>query len=72
VSAPPLTTIAVDPRARGRQAAELILRRLRDPDAPPCTTVAAVHLQPRASSEAPRAPGMGVNGMGVNGTAVTP
>ena len=27
VSAPPLTTIAVDPRARGRQAAELILQR---------------------------------------------
>jgi len=60
VSAPPLTTIAVDPRARGRQAAELILQRLRDPDAPPRTTVAAVHLQPRASSDAPRAPGMGV------------
>ena len=55
VSAPPLTTIAVDPRARGRQAAELILQRLRDADAPPRTTVAAVHLQVRASSEAPRA-----------------
>lgn len=55
VSAPPLTTIAVDPRARGRQAAELILQRLRAPDASASTTVAAVHLQLRASSDAPRA-----------------
>lgn len=54
VSAPPLTTIAVDPRARGRQAAELILQRLRAPDAPARTTVAAVQLQVRASSDAPR------------------
>jgi len=54
VSAPPLTTIAVDPRARGRQAAELILQRLREPDAPARTTVAAVQLQVRASSDAPR------------------
>lgn len=55
VSAPPLTTIAVDPRARGRQAAELILQRLREPDSPARTTVAAVQLQVRASSDAPRA-----------------
>ncbi|MDB6163153.1 MAG: bacterial regulatory s, lacI family protein [Xanthomonadaceae bacterium] len=61
VSAPPLTTIAVDPRARGRQAAELILQRLRDPDAPARTTVASVHLQPRASSDAPRALDPGVS-----------
>ena len=55
VSAPPLTTVAVDPRARGRQAADLILQRLREPDAPARTTVAAVQLQVRASSDAPRA-----------------
>ncbi|QSX74012.1 LacI family DNA-binding transcriptional regulator [Lysobacter arenosi] len=50
VSAPPLTTIAVDPRARGRQAAELILQRLRDPSATAATVVAPVQLQVRASS----------------------
>lgn len=53
VSAPPLTTIAVDPRARGRQAAELILQRLRDPAAPIATTVAPARLQLRASSQIP-------------------
>ncbi|MFC5578387.1 LacI family DNA-binding transcriptional regulator [Lysobacter niabensis] len=51
VSAPPLTTVAVDPRARGRQAAELILQRLRDPDAAPHRTVATVQLHVRASSD---------------------
>ena len=51
VSAPPLTTIAVDPRARGRQAAELILQRLRDPSMPPATTIAPVRLHVRASSQ---------------------
>ncbi len=51
VSAPPLTTVAVDPRARGRQAAELILQRLQDPDAMPRHTVATVQLQVRASSD---------------------
>jgi LacI family transcriptional regulator len=50
VSAPPLTTIAVDPRARGRQAAELILQRLRDPSATVSTVVAPVQLQVRSSS----------------------
>ncbi|BDU15163.1 LacI family DNA-binding transcriptional regulator [Lysobacter auxotrophicus] len=51
VSAPPLTTIAVDPRARGRQAAELILQRLRDTSTPPATTIAPVRLFVRASSQ---------------------
>jgi len=51
VSAPPLTTIAVDPRARGRQAAELILQRLRDPSVPAATTIAPVRLFVRASSQ---------------------
>ena len=31
VSVPPLTTVATDPRARGRQAAQRILDRVRDP-----------------------------------------
>lgn len=53
VSAPPLTTVAVDPRARGRQAAGLILQRLRDPAAPIATTIASAHLQLRASSQTP-------------------
>lgn len=56
VSAPPLSTVAVDPRARGRQAAELILQRLRDPDAAPTRTIAPVRLQVRASSDAASAP----------------
>lgn len=60
VSAPPLTTVAVDPRARGRQAAELILQRLQDPDTPPRQTIVAVHLRVRASSEALSLPLSGV------------
>ena len=51
VASPTLTTIAVDPRARGRQAAELILKRLREPELPPAHTVAPVRLQARSSSE---------------------
>lgn len=51
VSAPPLTTIGVDPRARGRQAAEMILQRLHDPAAPAAATIAPAHLQLRASSQ---------------------
>jgi LacI family transcriptional regulator len=51
VSAPPLTTVAVDPRARGRQAAELILQRLREPSTPATTTIAPVRLHARASSQ---------------------
>uniref|UniRef100_UPI0036DCDE54 substrate-binding domain-containing protein n=1 Tax=Streptomyces althioticus TaxID=83380 RepID=UPI0036DCDE54 len=51
VASPPLTTIAVDPRARGRQAAELILKRLREPAMPRAHTIAPVRLQARSSSE---------------------
>lgn len=51
VSAPPLTTIAVDPRARGRQAAELILRRLHEPATPIAATIAPATLKLRASSQ---------------------
>ncbi|MBB3227601.1 LacI family transcriptional regulator [Luteibacter sp. Sphag1AF] len=50
VSVPPLTTIAVDPRGRGRQAAELILSRLSNPDAAPGHTIAPVQLVVRESS----------------------
>jgi LacI family transcriptional regulator len=50
LSAPPLTTLASKPRARGRQAAELLLQRLRDPQVTPQRTVASVQLVVRASS----------------------
>jgi LacI family transcriptional regulator len=52
VSSPPLTTIATAPRERGRQAAELILQRLRDPAQPPVSTVAPVQLVLRDSDMA--------------------
>ncbi len=51
---PALTTIAVDPRARGRQAAELLLERVRDPDAPVRRVIAPVKLVVRDSCGAPR------------------
>ncbi|MCI4569101.1 LacI family DNA-binding transcriptional regulator [Lysobacter sp. CFH 32150] len=50
---PPLTTLAVEPRARGRQAAELLLERVRDRDAPARHIVAPVQLVVRGSSGAP-------------------
>jgi len=50
VSAPPLTTIATDPRARGRQAAEMILARARNRSLPPVVTVAPVRLVVRQSA----------------------
>jgi LacI family transcriptional regulator len=53
VSAPPLTTLAVTPRARGRQAAELILQRLQEPSASPRQTIVPVQLLVRASSSPP-------------------
>ncbi|HEX7113046.1 MAG TPA: LacI family DNA-binding transcriptional regulator [Mizugakiibacter sp.] len=56
VSVPPLTTLAADPRARGRQAAALILARVRDPEAPPARTVAAVRLVVRQSTCPPSSP----------------
>jgi LacI family transcriptional regulator len=49
---PTLTTIAVDPRSRGREAAGLLLQRLQAPDAPPRSVTAAVALRVRASSGA--------------------
>jgi LacI family transcriptional regulator len=53
VSAPPLTTLAVTPRARGRQAAELILQRLQEPSTSSRQTIVPVQLLVRASSSPP-------------------
>jgi len=50
VALPPLTTVTVNPRERGRQAAELLLQRLDHPDAAPQRTVAPVQLHIRDSS----------------------
>ncbi len=50
VSMPPLTTLATDPRARGRQAAKRILERVHDPDADAMHSIAPVRLVVRASS----------------------
>lgn len=52
---PPLTTLAVAPRARGRQAAELLLQRLHEPQSPARYVIAPVQLLARASSSAPPA-----------------
>ena len=56
VSMPPLTTIATEPRARGRQAAERILARMHNPDAPIERRTAPVHLVVRESSGPPLSP----------------
>lgn len=56
VSLPPLTTLAADPRARGRQAAELVLARLQHPLQAPAHTVVPVRLIGRASTCAPDRP----------------
>lgn len=59
LATPPLTTLAVQPRARGRQAAELLLRIVEQHGAHPYDsvpvqrTVAPVELVVRASSGAP-------------------
>jgi LacI family transcriptional regulator len=52
VSTPPLTTLAADPHARGRQAAERILERVRRPDTDAVRGTIPVRLIIRASSEA--------------------
>ena len=54
VTTPPLTTMAVDPRERGRQAAELLLRRIGEPSAEVRRTIAPVELCVRESSGLPR------------------
>lgn len=50
LTVPSLTTLAVDPRARGRQAAELLLQRIRGRERPAQQTVAPVQLLIRGSS----------------------
>jgi LacI family transcriptional regulator len=50
LATPPLTTLAVDPRARGRQAAELLLQRLRAPEGAAWTRIEPVRLVVRGSS----------------------
>uniref|UniRef100_UPI000381EB51 substrate-binding domain-containing protein n=1 Tax=Xanthomonas sp. SHU 199 TaxID=1591174 RepID=UPI000381EB51 len=52
VSTPALTTLAAQPRARGRQAAQLVLERL-DATVPPRRTIVPVRLSVRESSGAP-------------------
>jgi LacI family transcriptional regulator len=52
VSTPALTTLATDPRARGRQAAVRILERVRHPELDSVRGIAPVRLIIRASSEA--------------------
>ena len=52
LSTPALTTLAVDPRARGRQAAGLLLQRVLSPDDAACSVVAPVELIVRGSSGA--------------------
>lgn len=51
VNTPPLTTLATDPRGRGRQAAGRILERVRRPDADAVRGIVPVRLVIRASSE---------------------
>ncbi|MFT4257061.1 MAG: LacI family DNA-binding transcriptional regulator [Pseudoxanthomonas sp.] len=50
VGIPPLTTLAADPRARGRQAAEMLLQRATAPSQPHRTVVVRVQLTERDST----------------------
>ncbi|MDE1893265.1 MAG: LacI family DNA-binding transcriptional regulator [Xanthomonadaceae bacterium] len=50
VSMPSLTTLSTTPRERGRQAAELLLQRLREPAASSHRSIAPVKLMVRDSS----------------------
>ncbi|HYG07151.1 MAG TPA: LacI family DNA-binding transcriptional regulator [Stenotrophomonas sp.] len=53
LSTPALTTLAADPRERGRQAAHLLLQRITAPGAPVARTIAPVQLRVRQSSAPP-------------------
>ncbi|MEI7037580.1 LacI family DNA-binding transcriptional regulator [Fulvimonas yonginensis] len=55
LASPPLTTLVAAPRARGRQAAQMLLERLRDPGAAARRVIAPVQLVVRASSCPPLA-----------------
>ena len=50
MSMPSLTTLCSDPRARGRQAAELLLERTASPSLPPRSVIAPVRLAEREST----------------------
>ncbi|WP_114238735.1 LacI family DNA-binding transcriptional regulator [Dyella sp. C9] len=56
MSTPTLTTLSTAPRARGRQAAELILARLREPQSESRAVIAPVELVVRESSCPPIQP----------------
>lgn len=56
VSVPPLTTVATEPRALGRQAASWILGHAGRPAQPPQRIIAPVRLVVRESSAAPASP----------------
>ena len=47
---PPLTTMNADPRARGRQAADLLLQRASDPSPLPRQEIVRVELTRREST----------------------
>jgi LacI family transcriptional regulator len=53
VSMPPLTTVATEPRACGRRAAECVLARIRDTSIPATRMITPVQLVIRASTCAP-------------------
>ncbi|MBN8887487.1 MAG: LacI family DNA-binding transcriptional regulator [Rudaea sp.] len=53
LATPPLTTIAAQPRARGRQAAELLLEQLGEQRGKPRQTTAPAQLQVRDSTPPP-------------------
>jgi LacI family transcriptional regulator len=53
LSTPALTTLAVAPRERGRQAAQLLLQRIAAPDATVTRTIAPVELRVRHSTAPP-------------------
>lgn len=50
VGIPPLTTMSADPRARGRQAAELLLQRAANPTLPRRSIIVPVQLTQREST----------------------
>ncbi|MFC6840275.1 LacI family DNA-binding transcriptional regulator [Xanthomonas theicola] len=60
VATPPLSTIAVAPRERGMQAAQLVLDALRQRQALPALTIAPARLCLRASSRVALSPVPGV------------
>ncbi|KFC75645.1 LacI family transcriptional regulator [Bosea sp. LC85] len=54
---PALTTVAIEPRNLGRKAAELVLERLDDPNAPPKACLQPARLIVRNTTGAPSLPG---------------